>query len=63
MGPARADAGPAFTEGFQKKNPGIRVDYNGMAGAQVAPKLLTSSRRAFIGPTWLLPARSRRSRA
>src|SRR4030095_4410906 len=40
MGPAGADVRDAFTEGFQKKYPGIRVDYNGMAGAQVAPKLL-----------------------
>jgi iron(III) transport system substrate-binding protein len=40
MGPAGADVRDAFTEGFQKKYPGIRLDYNGMAGAQVAPKLL-----------------------
>jgi iron(III) transport system substrate-binding protein len=40
MGPAGADVRDAFTEGFQKKYPGIQVDYNGMAGAQVAPKLL-----------------------
>jgi len=40
MGPSGADVRDAFTEGFQKKYPGIQVDYNGMAGAQVAPKLL-----------------------
>ena len=40
MGPAGEDVRDAFTEGFQKKYPGIEVDYNGMAGAQVAPKLL-----------------------
>jgi len=40
MGPAGADVRDAFTEGFQKKYPGIQADYNGMAGAQVAPKLL-----------------------
>jgi len=40
MGPAGADVRDALTEGFQKKFPGIQVDYNGMAGAQVAPKLL-----------------------
>jgi ABC-type glycerol-3-phosphate transport system substrate-binding protein len=40
MGPAGADVRDAFTEGFQKKYPGIQVDFNGMAGAQVAPKLL-----------------------
>jgi iron(III) transport system substrate-binding protein len=40
MGPAGADVRDAFTQGFQKKYPDIQVDYNGMAGAQVAPKLL-----------------------
>ncbi len=40
MGPSGVDVRDAFTEGFQKKYPGIQVDYNGMAGAQVAPKLL-----------------------
>jgi iron(III) transport system substrate-binding protein len=40
IGPAGADVRDTFTEGFQKKYPGIQVDYNGMAGAQVAPKLL-----------------------
>ena len=32
MGPAGVDVRDAFTEGFQKKYPGIQVDYNGMAG-------------------------------
>ena len=41
MGPAGADVRDAFTQGFQKKYPGIQVDFNGMAGAQVAPKLLS----------------------
>jgi ABC-type Fe3+ transport system substrate-binding protein len=40
IGPAGTDVRDAFTEGFQKKYPGIQVDFNGMAGAQVAPKLL-----------------------
>lgn len=40
LGPAGADVRDAFTEGFQKKYPGIQVDFNGMPGAQVAPKLL-----------------------
>jgi iron(III) transport system substrate-binding protein len=40
MGPAGADVRDALTEEFQRKYPEIRVDYNGMAGAQVAPKLL-----------------------
>src|SRR6266545_2500723 len=40
MGPAGADVRDAFTQGFQKKYPGIQLDFNGMAGAQVAPKLL-----------------------
>jgi iron(III) transport system substrate-binding protein len=40
MGPAGADVRDAFTQGLQKKYPDIQVDYNGMAGAQVAPKLL-----------------------
>lgn len=40
MGPAGVDVRDALTEGFHKKYPGIQVDFNGMAGAQVAPKLL-----------------------
>jgi|SRR5262245_32152627 len=40
MGPSGTDVRDAFTEGFQKKFPGIQVEFNGMAGAQVAPKLL-----------------------
>jgi iron(III) transport system substrate-binding protein len=40
MGPAGTDVRDAFTQGFQKKYPEIQVDFNGMAGAQVAPKLL-----------------------
>jgi iron(III) transport system substrate-binding protein len=41
MGPAGADVRDALTQGFQKKYPEIRADYNGMAGAQVTPKLLS----------------------
>jgi iron(III) transport system substrate-binding protein len=41
MGPAGADVRDALTQGFQKKYPEIRVDYNGMSGSQVAPKLLS----------------------
>jgi iron(III) transport system substrate-binding protein len=41
MGPAGANLRDALTQGFQKKYPEIRVDYNGMSGAQVAPKLLS----------------------
>jgi iron(III) transport system substrate-binding protein len=41
IGPAGVDVRDALTQGFQKKYPEIQVDYNGMAGAQVAPKLLS----------------------
>jgi iron(III) transport system substrate-binding protein len=41
MGPAGTDVRDALTNGFQKKYPAIQVDFNGMAGAQVAPKLLS----------------------
>ncbi len=41
MGPSGVDTRDAFTVGFQKKYPEIQVDYNGMPGAQVAPKLIT----------------------
>jgi iron(III) transport system substrate-binding protein len=40
FGPPGADVRDAYTIGFQKKYPGIEVDFNGMQGAQVAPKLL-----------------------
>jgi len=40
IGPTGVDTRDALTLGFQKKYPGIRVDYNGMSGSQVAPKLL-----------------------
>jgi hypothetical protein len=40
LGPAGADIRDAFIQGFQKKYPEIQVDFSGMSGAQVAPKLL-----------------------
>jgi len=40
FGPPGADVRDAYTIGFQKKYPEIEVDFNGMQGAQVAPKLL-----------------------
>jgi iron(III) transport system substrate-binding protein len=49
MGPVGADVRDAFTLGFQKKYPEIRVDYSGMPGASVAPKLLAELRaRRYI---------------
>ena len=39
FGPPGADVRDAYTVGFQKKYPEIEVDFNGMQGAQVAPKL------------------------
>lgn len=44
MGPVGADVRDAFTQGFQKKYPELRVDYSGMPGASVAPKLLAELR-------------------
>jgi iron(III) transport system substrate-binding protein len=40
IGPTGADLREAYTAGFQKKYPGIQVEYNGMAGARVGPKLI-----------------------
>lgn len=40
FGPPGPDVRDAFTLGFQKKYPEIQVDFNGMQGAQVAPKLI-----------------------
>jgi len=40
FGPAGSDVKDAYTLGFQKKYPEIEVDFNGMRGAEVAPKLL-----------------------
>ena len=40
FGPTGADVRDAFTLGFQKKYPEIEVDFSGLQGAQVAPKLL-----------------------
>ena len=40
FGPPGADVRDAYTLGFQKRYPGIEVDFNGMQGAQVAPKLM-----------------------
>ena len=39
IGPAGADLRQAFTRGFKNKYPGVQLDYNGMPGARVAPKL------------------------
>ena len=40
IGPPGADVRDALTQGFQKRYPEIRVDFNGMPGTDVAPKLL-----------------------
>jgi iron(III) transport system substrate-binding protein len=40
FGPPGPDVRDAFTLGFQKRYPEIEVDFNGMQGAQVAPKLI-----------------------
>ena len=40
IGPSGADVKDAFTIGFKKKYPEIEVDFSGMSGASVAPKLL-----------------------
>lgn len=40
IGPQGTDVRDGLTKGFQKKYPGIQVDFAGMAGNQVAPKLL-----------------------
>jgi iron(III) transport system substrate-binding protein len=39
-GPASADAREALIEGFERKYPGVRVDYTGSPGAAVPPKLM-----------------------
>jgi iron(III) transport system substrate-binding protein len=40
VGPSGSDVRDAYTVGFQKKYPEIEVDFSGMRGAEVAPKLL-----------------------
>jgi iron(III) transport system substrate-binding protein len=40
FGPTGADVRDAFTQGFQRRYPEIEVDFSGMQGAQVAPKLM-----------------------
>jgi iron(III) transport system substrate-binding protein len=40
VGPSGSDVKDAYTVGFQKKYPEIEVDFSGMRGAEVAPKLL-----------------------
>lgn len=40
VGPLGSDVRDAYTIGFQKKYPEIEVDFSGMRGAEVAPKLL-----------------------
>jgi len=40
IGPVGSDVRDAYTIGFQKKYPEIEVDFSGMRGAEVAPKLL-----------------------
>jgi iron(III) transport system substrate-binding protein len=39
IGPSGSDVRDAYTVGFQKKYPEIEVDFSGMRGAEVAPKL------------------------
>ena len=41
LGPSGADVRDAFTRGFHKKYPEITVDFSGMSGSQVAPKVFT----------------------
>lgn len=40
VGPVGSDVRDAYTIGFQKKYPEIEVDFSGMRGAEVAPKVL-----------------------
>ena len=40
IGPLGSEVRDAYTIGFQKKYPEIEVDFSGMRGAEVAPKLL-----------------------
>jgi iron(III) transport system substrate-binding protein len=40
IGPQGSEAREALIEGFQRQYPQVEVDYSGMAGAMVAPKLL-----------------------
>jgi iron(III) transport system substrate-binding protein len=40
IGPSGSNVRDAYTLGFQKKYPEIQVDFSGMRGAEVAPKLL-----------------------
>lgn len=40
IGPQGTETRDALSVGFQKKYPGIQVEVNGMAGNQIAPKLL-----------------------
>jgi iron(III) transport system substrate-binding protein len=40
IGPSGSDVRDAYTIGFQKMYPEIEVDFSGMRGAEVAPKLL-----------------------
>jgi iron(III) transport system substrate-binding protein len=40
IGPSGSDVRDAYTIGFQRKYPEIEVDFSGMRGAEVAPKLL-----------------------
>jgi len=40
VGPQGSDARDALVEGFQQKYPDIEVDYSGLSGSEVAPKLI-----------------------
>jgi iron(III) transport system substrate-binding protein len=40
IGPSGSDVRDAYTIGFQKKYPEIEVDFSGMRGAEVAPRLI-----------------------
>jgi iron(III) transport system substrate-binding protein len=66
-GPEGADLRAGLTRGFQQNYPDIQIDFSGMAGAQVAPKLLGEREAGLylvdlviVGPTTvmetLLPA-------
>ena len=69
IGPNGTDVRDALTQGFQKKYPEIQVDFNGMSGAMVAPKLLNELAASYyrtdlvVGGTtsaigYLMPAKA-----
>jgi iron(III) transport system substrate-binding protein len=60
-GPEGADMRAALTRGFQQRYPDIQIEFSGMAGAQVAPKLLGEREAGLnivdiviVGPTTIM---------